>query len=199
VGPAPPAAPPAPARLTPRATRRALIAAALAPAAAPAPAGPALGTQVVQIQDPVHLRALESADVPQATCPGRSPYLVDQGHVPFGTSVPKGVELVRTPGVGVFIEGPTSADSRWGFATGTRSTMGWATNWTLQPQALRVVLHCSDDTPGRLEGGGRLRAGHAGVRPGAGPRPGGAGSAGARRLIAAPVAGARPARIARIP
>ena len=71
-------------------------------------------------------------------------YLVNKNYAPFGTSLPKGVEIRGLGPIGVYIPYASFAatSSTTERATGTE-TGGSATNWRSGTNAYRVVLHCT--------------------------------------------------------
>jgi hypothetical protein len=91
--------------------------------------------------------------VPAYRCPTDHPYLLGQKFVPFGTTVPFGVQIDETSNpwaINVYIGDTSSEPGRDpGFAkqTGTLTGPGTsgATNWTAYRNAYRVVLHCTSN------------------------------------------------------
>jgi hypothetical protein len=82
--------------------------------------------------------------VPAYQCPANHPYLLNQSYAPFGTSIPKGVEVEGLGPVGVYIEDINSASSP--FRVRTRADSSSATNWTLGSASYRVILHCTSNS-----------------------------------------------------
>jgi hypothetical protein len=101
---------------------------------------------------------LASEHVPSYRCPAHLPYLADQDHAPWGTSLIPGVEIRqdRDPWpIGVSITraipvenssvppGWTSLPLPAGISEeGIGSS---ATNWTFETASYQVVLHCTND------------------------------------------------------
>jgi hypothetical protein len=87
------------------------------------------------------------AAVPALQCPASHPWLNNTDYVPFGTSVPFGVEIGGLGPIGVSIQG-TLSDSA-GYVTGTRIEGSVATNWTTGTATYTVYLHCTDNVDER--------------------------------------------------
>jgi hypothetical protein len=87
------------------------------------------------------------AGVPAMQCPASHPWLNNTDYVPFGTSVPFGVEIGGLGPTGVSIQ-ETLTDSGV-FATGTGTVNASATNWTNGTNTYTVYLHCTDNTDER--------------------------------------------------
>jgi hypothetical protein len=97
--------------------------------------------------------------VPAYQCPQLDhPYLLHQDYVPFGTTVPDGVEVVGLGPIGVHITGTNIDPAGFAFGTLTGFPNSSATNWTIgSTNSYKVILHCtSDSNNGYKPGGGGL-------------------------------------------
>jgi RTX calcium-binding nonapeptide repeat (4 copies) len=87
--------------------------------------------------------------VPAYKCPASHPYLYAQNYAPFGTSLPKGVEVAGLGPIGVSITGRlTVSGGIFGLsshAAGTRTggANSSATSWSLDTNSYQVKLHCA--------------------------------------------------------
>ena len=87
--------------------------------------------------------------VPAYRCPNDHPLLLAQNYAPFGTSLPRGVEVTGLGPIGVSIAGESSylITNHLYFlnkATGTLTARGnSATNWTLGRASYQMILHCT--------------------------------------------------------
>jgi hypothetical protein len=93
---------------------------------------------------------LWQGDTPPAyKCPATHPYLYSRDYGPFGTTLPRGVEVVGVGPIGVYIGGVSVIGSN--FATGTQNGLGdlipsaGATNWAFGTKSYRVQLHCTSN------------------------------------------------------
>jgi RTX calcium-binding nonapeptide repeat (4 copies) len=91
---------------------------------------------------------LWEGDTPPAyICPATHPYLYSRDYGPFGTTLPRGVEVVGLGPIGVYIGDVSITGAN--FATGTRNGSGdlipsaGATNWAFGTNSYRVQLHCT--------------------------------------------------------
>jgi hypothetical protein len=87
------------------------------------------------------------AGVPAMQCPASHPWANNTDYVPFGTSVPLGVEIAGLGPIGVSIQEVLSGSG--GFASGTGTVNASATNWTTGTATYTVYLHCTDNTDER--------------------------------------------------
>lgn len=92
--------------------------------------------------------------VPAYQCPVDHPYLAKAiDYAPFGTSVPRGVEVVGLGPIGVSIT--ASAETRYAgeglfyktYKTGTLTGLGnsSATHWSVGKHEYQIKLHCSNN------------------------------------------------------
>jgi hypothetical protein len=82
-----------------------------------------------------------------AGVPASHPWAKNTDYVPFGTSVPFGVEIAGLGAIGVSIQ-ETLSDTN-GYVTGTGTVNASATNWTFNTDTYTVYLHCTDNTDER--------------------------------------------------
>jgi hypothetical protein len=87
------------------------------------------------------------AGVPAMQCPASHPWANHTDYVPFGTSVPFGVEIAGLGPIGVSIQETLSDPD--GYVTGTGTAKASATNWTTGTATYTVYLHCTDNTDER--------------------------------------------------
>jgi hypothetical protein len=96
--------------------------------------------------------------VPAYKCPTSHPYLYSQNYAPFGTALPKGVEVAGLGPIGVSITGKLTV---WegvlnlsSYAVGTRTggANSSATSWSLDTNSYQVKLHCTKSESNRYPG-----------------------------------------------
>ena len=96
--------------------------------------------------------------VPAYKCPTSHPYLYSQNYAPFGTALPKGVEVAGLGPIGVSITGKLTV---WegllnlsSYAVGTRTggSNSSATSWSLDSNSYQVKLHCTSSEANRYPG-----------------------------------------------
>ena len=87
--------------------------------------------------------------VPAYKCPTSHPYLYAQNYAPFGTALPKGVEVEGLGPIGVSITGALTVSggilnlSSYNAGTRTGGSNSSATSWSLNSNSYRVKLHCT--------------------------------------------------------
>lgn len=88
------------------------------------------------------------ASVPAYKCPAFHDFLLAKNFAPWGTALPKGVEIVGLGPVGISITGASSLPyGRDNYATGTLTGYpnSSATNWYGPTVGYRVILHCTSE------------------------------------------------------
>jgi Ca2+-binding RTX toxin-like protein len=90
--------------------------------------------------------------VPAYKCPPAHPYLFSQDYAPWGTSLPRGVEVrgLKTGNVGVSMTGTSTIkvegrDGRYPTGALTGPGQSSATSWTGGEAIYQVILHCTSD------------------------------------------------------
>jgi hypothetical protein len=86
--------------------------------------------------------------VPSYKCPPDHPWLLNRDYAPYGTSIPRGVEIQGLGPIGVSISViHRSASPPPSQVTGTRTGFlaSSATNWNGPGASYKVILHCSSD------------------------------------------------------
>jgi hypothetical protein len=89
--------------------------------------------------------------VPAYRCPRDHRYLLDQGYAPFGTRLPRGIEVQGLGPIGVSITGwdtttpPPGRVFPWVIGTTTGGVDSSATSWSFGTNSYRVILHCTSD------------------------------------------------------
>jgi RTX calcium-binding nonapeptide repeat (4 copies) len=89
--------------------------------------------------------------VPAYKCPASHPYLYSQNYAPFGTALPRGVEVTGLGPIGVSITGKLTVSGGFlnltSYAAGTRTggASSSATSWSLDSNSYQVKLHCTSN------------------------------------------------------
>ena len=92
---------------------------------------------------------------PAYKCPASHPYLYSQNYAPFGTALPKGVEVAGLGPIGVSITGKLTVSggilNLSSYAAGTRTggSNSSATSWSLSSNSYQVKLHCTSSESNR--------------------------------------------------
>jgi hemolysin type calcium-binding protein len=87
--------------------------------------------------------------VPAYKCPASHPFLYSQNYAPFGTALPKGVEVAGLGPIGVSITSTLTVSGGFlglsSYAAGTRTggASSSATSWSLNSNSYQVKLHCT--------------------------------------------------------
>jgi hypothetical protein len=101
--------------------------------------------------------------VPAYKCPPSHPYLFRQDYAPFGTALPRGVEVrgLRSGELGVSITGMSTIkvegrDGRYPTGALTGPGQSSATSWKFGEAIYQVLLHCTSDPDHSYNLGGQI-------------------------------------------